>query len=212
MAGTKKNHSMRRREGATSPNSPNKAISGFPDIFPNRIILGHWKGSPVRGNAGKHAVTGTINLHGGLKLEIQTKTQFGKVVSLRHRIPPGPGGRFVGLKDIALNDAFVGMDEQQIRDYVKKRVGKQPPYPERPQIKSSHDDPTDQLREVVAAANASAANTRISIPTRSKLRLGSITYTLKQSEPFQGRYSSPGISFTIDGEKYVEYRILMKPT
>ncbi|KAL2265503.1 hypothetical protein VTJ83DRAFT_6603 [Remersonia thermophila] len=45
----------------------------------------------------------------------------------------------------------------------------------------------------------------------AKIHMG-IKYQRKQSGPFQGKLVSQGVIITIDGEDYVEYRVLTKPT
>lgn len=45
----------------------------------------------------------------------------------------------------------------------------------------------------------------------AKIHMG-IKYQRKQSGPFQGKLVSQGVILTIDGEDYVEYRVLTKPT
>ncbi|KAH6656591.1 hypothetical protein BKA67DRAFT_531852 [Truncatella angustata] len=50
-------------------------------------------------------------------------------------------------------------------------------------------------------------------PNMDEVRvLGNITYTRKQNGPFAGKLVSRGEILTIDGEDYVEYRVLTKPT
>jgi hypothetical protein len=82
-------------------------------------------------------------------------------------------------------------------------------------------------REMASAAMASAANTRMQIPpppqfqrsqargslhgTNDSKEYGGIKYERKSSGPFQGRFVSQG-SITIDGDDYVEYRVLTKPS
>jgi hypothetical protein len=41
---------------------------------------------------------------------------------------------------------------------------------------------------------------------------GGIKYERKSSGPFPGHFVRQGTIFTIDGDDYVEYRILMKPS
>jgi hypothetical protein len=45
----------------------------------------------------------------------------------------------------------------------------------------------------------------------AKIYMG-VKYQRKQSGPFQGKLVSQGMIITIDGEDYVEYRVLTKPT
>jgi hypothetical protein len=59
---------------------------------------------------------------------------------------------------------------------------------------------------VGGAAAANAAGT-----DDAKIYMG-VKYQRKQSGPFQGKLVSQGMIITIDGEDYVEYRVLTKPT
>jgi hypothetical protein len=45
----------------------------------------------------------------------------------------------------------------------------------------------------------------------AKIYMG-VKYARKQNGPFQGKLVSQGMIITIDGEDYVEYRVLTKPT
>lgn len=50
-------------------------------------------------------------------------------------------------------------------------------------------------------------------PNMEEVRvLGNVTYSRKQTGPFAGKLVSRGEIITIDGEDYVEYRVLTKPT
>jgi hypothetical protein len=85
-------------------------------------------------------------------------------------------------------------------------------------------------REMASAAMASAANTRMPTPppppqlqrsqaargslhgTKDSKVYGGIKYERKSSGPFQGRFADQGCIITIDGDDYVEYRVLTKPS
>ncbi|KAK4241377.1 hypothetical protein C8A03DRAFT_30472 [Achaetomium macrosporum] len=68
----------------------------------------------------------------------------------------------------------------------------------------------DDLSRLNKVWEAQEAN-RLHAGTEDAKIYGGIKYQRKQSGPFQGRLVSQGTIITIDGEDYVEYRVLAKP-
>jgi hypothetical protein len=111
---------------------------------------------------------------------------------------------------------------------IQRATGRKIARAERDQLRS--EGYTAKRNKAVAAAMASAANTHMQTPApppqlqRSQAARGSlngtddsklyggIKYERKLSGPFQGRFVSQGSIITIDGDDYVEYRVLTKPS
>ncbi|KAM7209467.1 hypothetical protein V8F20_000205 [Naviculisporaceae sp. PSN 640] len=75
--------------------------------------------------------------------------------------------------------------------------------------RAAFQDDVSRLNDVWAAQEA--ARLRAGGAEDAKM-YGGIKYERKSSGPFAGRYVAPGAIITIDGEDYVEYRVLTKPT
>ena len=82
------------------------------------------------------------------------------------------------------------------------------PPPHNSQNKMQFDDNVSRLNKVWAAQEAN----RLKVGAEdAKIYMG-IKYERKQSGPFEGKLVSQGTIISIDGEDYVEYRVLTKPS
>ncbi|KAI4591731.1 transcriptional corepressor Tup11 [Pestalotiopsis sp. 9143b] len=82
--------------------------------------------------------------------------------------------------------------QAQAQAQSQAQMMQMPPQQQPPQLPSQQMAPTPNMEEV-----------RV---------LGNVTYSRKQTGPFAGKLVSRGEIITIDGEDYVEYRVLTKPT
>jgi hypothetical protein len=86
------------------------------------IIIGYWRDSPVPNVNGKHAVIGFMDVRDRLRTRIQNVTRSGEIVNPRlFPIPPGPGGSWVTFERIVFDDHLIGLDHNEIKEYVKIR-------------------------------------------------------------------------------------------
>uniref|UniRef100_A0A0B7KQU2 Uncharacterized protein n=1 Tax=Bionectria ochroleuca TaxID=29856 RepID=A0A0B7KQU2_BIOOC len=85
------------------------------------IILGHWRDSEVPEDARKHAVIGFIDIRDRLRTRIQPVNLIGEVISVDFPLPPGPGGSWVTFDKIFFLPHLIGLDQSQIKEYVRLR-------------------------------------------------------------------------------------------
>ncbi|KAK5631365.1 hypothetical protein RRF57_007079 [Xylaria bambusicola] len=96
------------------------ALTGARDS--KSITLGYWRDSPVPSVNGKHSVIGFMDVRDRLRTRIQTVTRSGEMINSRlFPIPPGPGGSWVTFERIVFDDHLVGLDHNEIKEYVKIR-------------------------------------------------------------------------------------------
>lgn len=86
------------------------------------ITLGYWRDSPVPNVNGKHSVIGFMDVRDRLRTRIQNVTRSGEMINQRlFPIPPGPGGSWVTFERIVFADHLVGLDHNEVKEYVKIR-------------------------------------------------------------------------------------------
>ena len=93
-----------------------KGISG------NRgVLVGHWRDSPVPDENDKHAVIGFIDVRDRLRTRIRPTTTYGKPLDQCYPIPTGTGGSWVTFERIVFSRHLVGLNQQQVKEYVRLR-------------------------------------------------------------------------------------------
>ena len=97
--------------------NPTKVIAGGI----KGVLVGYWRDSPVPDEKGKHSVIGFIDVRDRLRTRIQPITVHGEPVSPDHPLPPGPGGSWVTFERIIFSKHLVGLDQQQVKEYVRMR-------------------------------------------------------------------------------------------
>ncbi|KAI5864404.1 hypothetical protein GGS23DRAFT_604608 [Durotheca rogersii] len=86
------------------------------------VILGRWRDSPVPQEEGKHIVVGFIDIRDRLRTRLQSTNINGESINTRlFPLPPGPGGSWVTFDRIVFLDHLVGLDHNEIKEYVKVR-------------------------------------------------------------------------------------------
>ncbi|KAI1179574.1 hypothetical protein F4777DRAFT_436171 [Nemania sp. FL0916] len=86
------------------------------------VVIGHWRDSNVPRPEGRHAVIGFMDVRDRLRTRIQHTTRSGEPVNTRmFPIPPGPGGSWVTFGGIVFDDHLIGLDHNEIKEYVKIR-------------------------------------------------------------------------------------------
>ncbi|CAH0001770.1 unnamed protein product [Clonostachys byssicola] len=85
------------------------------------IILGHWRDSEVPEDVRKHAVIGFIDIRDRLRTRIQPVNLIGEVMTVDYPLPPGPGGSWVTFDRIFFLPHLIGLDQSQIKEYVRVR-------------------------------------------------------------------------------------------
>ncbi|KAI1201842.1 hypothetical protein F5X97DRAFT_267812 [Nemania serpens] len=86
------------------------------------ITIGYWRDSPVPTVGGKHSVIGFMDVRDRLRTRIQHVTRSGEMINSRlFPIPPGPGGSWVTFERIVFDDHLIGLDHNEIKEYVKIR-------------------------------------------------------------------------------------------
>ena len=87
------------------------------------VLLGYWRDSPVPKPAGKHAVVGFMDVRDRLRTRIQNTTRNGDAINTRlFPVPPGPGGSWVTFERVVFQDHLIGMDHNQVKEFVKIRA------------------------------------------------------------------------------------------
>ncbi|KAK8087109.1 hypothetical protein PG994_002083 [Apiospora phragmitis] len=87
------------------------------------VLLGYWRDSPVPKAAGKHAVVGFMDVRDRLRTRIQNTTRNGDSINTRlFPVPPGPGGSWVTFERVVFQDHLIGMDHNQVKEFVKIRT------------------------------------------------------------------------------------------
>ncbi|KAI0484370.1 hypothetical protein GGR56DRAFT_22593 [Xylariaceae sp. FL0804] len=90
------------------------------------VILGYWRDSPVPIDKAKHAVIGFMDVRDRLRTRIQNITRAGEPINTRlFPIPPGPGGSWVTFERVVFDKHLVGLDHNEIKEYVKVRTSDQ---------------------------------------------------------------------------------------
>ncbi|KAI1111413.1 hypothetical protein F5Y14DRAFT_312695 [Nemania sp. NC0429] len=86
------------------------------------VMIGYWRDSPVPTVNGKHSVIGFMDVRDRLRTRIQHVTRSGDMINSRlFPIPPGPGGSWVTFERIVFDDHLIGLDHNEIKEYVKIR-------------------------------------------------------------------------------------------
>ncbi|CAH0059421.1 unnamed protein product [Clonostachys solani] len=85
------------------------------------IVLGHWRDSEVPEDGRKHAVIGFIDIRDRLRTRIQPVNLVGEVMTVEYPLPPGPGGSWVTFDRIFFLPHLVGLDQSQVKEYVRVR-------------------------------------------------------------------------------------------
>ncbi|RKL29678.1 hypothetical protein BFJ72_g11878 [Fusarium proliferatum] len=86
------------------------------------VTIGYWRDSEAPTVDLKHAVIGFIDVRERLRTRIQPTTLSGETISDEYPLPPGPGGSWVTFDKIVFLDHLVGLDQLQVKEYVKIRA------------------------------------------------------------------------------------------
>ncbi|KAI0594251.1 hypothetical protein F4775DRAFT_452836 [Biscogniauxia sp. FL1348] len=87
------------------------------------VLLGYWRDSPTPTERGKHAVIGFMDVRDRLRTRIQNVTRDGILINTRlFPVPPGPGGSWVTFERIVFEPHLVGLDHNEVKEYVKIRA------------------------------------------------------------------------------------------
>lgn len=102
---------------AGKPKGPKPGVGGV-----KGVTIGYWRDAPVPEEDRKHAVIGFIDVRDRLRTRIQPINLRGEQISLTYSLPPGPGGSWVTFERIVFLDHLVGLDQSQIKEYVRIRA------------------------------------------------------------------------------------------
>lgn len=87
------------------------------------VLLGYWRDSPVPKSPGKHAVVGFMDVRDRLRTRIQQTTRSNDSINTRaFPVPPGPGGSWVTFERVVFEKHLVGLDHNQVKEFVKLRT------------------------------------------------------------------------------------------
>lgn len=101
------------------------------------VVVGYWRDSPAPTKEEKHSVIGFIDVRDRLRTRIQNITLSGAPVDTeKYPIPRGPGGSWTTFERVVFETHLVGLDQFQIKEFVKIRSGAEG---ESPQAKSAAD-------------------------------------------------------------------------
>ena len=100
---------------------PSSSAEPITSIGTKGVLLGHWRDSPAPDNKSKHAVTGFINARQRLLAQIQLVDKNGTAIADEYLVPPGHGSNLVKFDRIHFLDHLVGLDQYQVKEYVKIR-------------------------------------------------------------------------------------------
>jgi len=99
-----------------------KAAVRKPGTGVKGVVLGYWRDSKVPDPKDRHSVIGFIDVRDRLRTRIQTTTRSGEPIGQDYPLPPGPGGSWVTFERIVFDDLLVGMDQHQVKEFVKLRA------------------------------------------------------------------------------------------
>ncbi|GAP93120.1 hypothetical protein SAMD00023353_6800140 [Rosellinia necatrix] len=103
----------RGSQGKATPSNP-RDLKG--------VVIGYWRDSPIPNPIQKHAVIGFMDVRDRLRTRIQVTTRSGEMINIRlFPVPPGPGGSWVTFERIVFDDHLIGLDHNEIKEYVKIR-------------------------------------------------------------------------------------------
>lgn len=85
------------------------------------VLLGYWRGSTAPTEKDKHAVIGFIDARDRLRTRIKPTNRSGEPVVPDYPIPTGPGAGWVSFERIVFCKHLVGLDQYQVKEYVKVR-------------------------------------------------------------------------------------------
>ncbi|KAJ9413547.1 hypothetical protein QL093DRAFT_2569615 [Fusarium oxysporum] len=88
------------------------------------VNIGYWRDSEDPTADHKHAVIGFVDVHERLSTRIQPTTLSKGDVSDEYPFTSGPGGSWAAFDKIVFLDHLVGLDQLQVKEYVKIRAGK----------------------------------------------------------------------------------------
>ncbi|EXK25608.1 hypothetical protein FOMG_17737 [Fusarium oxysporum f. sp. melonis 26406] len=88
------------------------------------VNIGYWRDSEDPTADHKHAVIGFVNVHERLSTRIQPTSLSKGDVSDEYPLTSGPGGSWAAFDKIVFLDHLVGLDQLQVKEYVKIRAGK----------------------------------------------------------------------------------------
>lgn len=128
----------------TAP-SPPAALPGLPSRIKRHgnsnvkgVVIGSWRDSSAPTRDQKHAVIGFIDIRDRLRTRIQPTDMTGNAVDLsKYPIPAGPGGSWVTFGSVHFENHLVGLDQFQVKEFVKIRSDVDPD--ETPEEKISND-------------------------------------------------------------------------
>ncbi|OAA36125.1 hypothetical protein BBO_08297 [Beauveria brongniartii RCEF 3172] len=85
------------------------------------VLIGHWRDSPVPELENKHAVIGSLDVYDRLRTRIRPFNKDGETLS-DYPLPPGSGGCWVTFDRIYFLDHLVGLDQFQVKEYIRLRA------------------------------------------------------------------------------------------
>ncbi|KAF5628431.1 hypothetical protein F52700_8165 [Fusarium sp. NRRL 52700] len=107
-----------RQQATATKSKPPRLSSGSV----KGVTIGYWRDSEAPTVELKHAVIGFIDVRERLRTRIQPTTLSGETISDEYPLPPGPGGSWVTFDKIVFLDHLVGLDQLQVKEYVKIRA------------------------------------------------------------------------------------------
>lgn len=135
------------------------------------ITIGYWRDSPVPAVSGKHSVIGFMDVRDRLRTRIQHVTRSGDMINSRlFPVPPGPGGSWVTFERIVFDDHLIGMDHNEIKEYVKIRS------------EAPVDETPEARMEAERLAAQEARRRLLAAPVPETTQLPSVAYGLEIPE------------------------------
>ncbi|KAK0626237.1 hypothetical protein B0T14DRAFT_97449 [Immersiella caudata] len=132
-------------------------------------------------------------------------------VELRAANRPPPSSALQRTNDLArrqVDRLETATMRQEQRAMDRQQGGSMPPFLQENHNKMQFDDNVSRLNKVWAQQEANRLKAGAE---DAKIFMG-IKYERKQNGPFEGKLVSQGTIISIDGEDYVEYRVLTKPS
>ncbi|KAH9907768.1 hypothetical protein F4778DRAFT_446348 [Xylariomycetidae sp. FL2044] len=115
----------RKRPSSHYPKPANFPPNQRPGIASSsHVVLGVWRDSGISSQDQKHAVVGFMDSRDRLRTRIRNITRNGQMINSRlFPIPPGPGGSWVTFERIIFDDHLIGLDHNEVKEFVKIRLG-----------------------------------------------------------------------------------------
>ena len=101
------------------PHLPTTTLNNLSGTRPTRIFLGTWTHSSEAKKSDRHAVFGILGVNDMFRVKVVRETQDGRFMD--GNFPSGAGALWITYDQVQLDDALVGMNRAEVKEYVRYR-------------------------------------------------------------------------------------------